>query len=155
MREARKKETLRASSVSRLQSRAWSFSCLARSRLTNYEKRETALSVQQNSSSCTSRCGTQSPPSHLLLWLFNSPRWLSYFLKKKRFFLNFTRLLRWLVGLLIQKQGVRKFRTKYFPFGIVLLYTYWEVHCFASVLIQIFPKYAATHPEITKKTKYI
>ena len=73
---------------------AKAFSCLARSRLTNYEKRETALSVQQNSSSCASRCGTQSPPSHLLLWLLNSPRWLSYFLKKiyifclklKRFF---------------------------------------------------------------------
>ena len=47
----KKKETLRASPVSRLQSRAWSFSSLARSRSTDYEKRETAGSVQQNSSS--------------------------------------------------------------------------------------------------------
>ena len=127
MREARKKETLRASSVSRLQSRAWSFSRLARSRLTNYEKRESTLSVQQNSSSCTSRCGTQSPPSHLLLWLFNSPRWLSYFLKKIYIFC--LKLKRFFSISLVccadsLEKGVRKFRTKYFPCGIVLLYTY-------------------------------
>ena len=43
----KKKETLRASLVSRFQSCVWSFSSLARSRSTDHEKRETAGSVQQ------------------------------------------------------------------------------------------------------------
>ena len=49
--------------LSRAFSHARGFSCLARSRSTDYEKRETARSIQQNSSSCTYtfRCGTQSP----------------------------------------------------------------------------------------------
>ena len=82
----KKKETLRASSVARLQSRAWSFLCLARTRSTDYEKRETARSIQQNSSSCASRCGTQSPPTFPYGCLILLAGFLT-FLKRYIFFL--------------------------------------------------------------------
>ena len=49
------------------------------------------------------------------------------------------------------------YRTKHFRCGIVLLYTYWDIHCFGSLFISDFSKmlkFAATNRGMTNKTKH-
>ena len=70
-------------------------------------------------------------------------------------------LPRSLVRFLIQKQRVRKYRTRHFPCGIVFItYTDRDIQHFASFLFQSFqilklPKYAASHREMTKKRRFV
>ena len=70
-------------------------------------------------------------------------------------------LPRSLVRFLIQKQRVRKCRTRHFPYGIVfIIYILWhstfcQFFLFQSFQILKLPKYAAKHREMTKKRRFL